>query len=444
MTKGTHADEYILEYMCHHTLSHRALYKRRRLRIAKQQRLRIERFSPYLCDLPLFCYITLGGVVLVSYHDEPEYPWHISGGPAFLSATDKSVNPGQKGSGVHTGISLIVQPHQYISRFMTYNIPNHVKTISNKCGAKPIVVHSYDLSLDNMLGYLTFGVLNTSLALWQDRKPSQDEDAWNCMDISHLGFLTLNAAQKRFFGYMKIIPDTCSTVFDRKWIATRSNLEYKHWCNMEDRGGAGHISLSPISPSQIHNDAIEHFGACIDTFEEMILNTSMIDENRLHYFLKNNPFILDPYGEVLSKPRWFYPEGKSPLEKKYIEPDFVIKRPNCEYVVVEIERKDKKLQTLSGQPSSQFTQAHFQTTEFRDYIKYHHELISTDFPGIDMRCEYWLIIGMNNDESETLSGRRRLLLENVRAKVFTFDELLTRAQHWYKGVTSFFSASADF
>jgi hypothetical protein len=76
----------------------------------------------------------------------------------------------------------------------------------------------------------------------------------------------------------------------------------------------------------------------------------------------------------VSRPRFVYPEGKSPLGKAYVEPDFVIRRPGSRYTVVELERPGKLVATKRGHARAEVTQASFQIAEFKDYIVEHYDL----------------------------------------------------------------------
>ncbi len=174
-------------------------------------------------------------------------------------------------------------------------------------------------------------------------------------------------------------------------------------------------------------------GKILEETERAVMEDPAITENTIHEMFVKFPFILDPVGKVVSKPKFVYPIGESPMGKEYVEPDFFIMMPNYSYIVVEIERPQKPLQTQAGHPSHQFTQAQFQSVEFRDFAERYSNRISRAFPGIDIDCEYWLVIGRNQEDAEKLNGRRRLLKKASTAdKIYTFGELFRRVKAWYE------------
>lgn len=127
---------------------------------------------------------------------------------------------------------------------------------------------------------------------------------------------------------------------------------------------------------------IEKIGEKIEAFERLLNEHEDDNESVFHEFLYKNSFLLDLYGEPVSKPRFKYPTIiESPLRKAYVEPDFIIKYPNQHYKLVELEKPSKKVTTKRGHSSSEFTQPAFQIAEWNVFIAEHYEQIKADFPG---------------------------------------------------------------
>lgn len=99
---------------------------------------------------------------------------------------------------------------------------------------------------------------------------------------------------------------------------------------------------------------IEKIGEKIEAFERLLNEHEDDNESVFHEFLYKNSFLLDLYGEPVSKPRFKYPTIiESPLRKAYVEPDFIIKYPNQHYKLVELEKPSKKVTTKRGHSSSE-------------------------------------------------------------------------------------------
>lgn len=140
--------------------------------------------------------------------------------------------------------------------------------------------------------------------------------------------------------------------------------------------------------------------------------------------MKANPILLDVYGELISKPRFRYPEGESPLGKAYVEPDFIIRYPGDKYKLVELEKPGKRLATSKGQTRAEVSQATFQIAEWMDYIRNHYELIKLKFPGISVNCSSMVVIGRASEESIG-AGRNTKRYMQMAGQQFAADELLS-------------------
>ncbi|MEX5577632.1 Shedu anti-phage system protein SduA domain-containing protein [Pseudophaeobacter sp. A-200-2] len=86
------------------------------------------------------------------------------------------------------------------------------------------------------------------------------------------------------------------------------------------------------------------------------------DEPSFQQFFEANPQFLDPMAvEVWPEPNLF---GSR-------KPDFVVKRSDGSYLVVEIECPSKALITKAGHPSADVTHAEHQATDYRKYMMGH-------------------------------------------------------------------------
>ena len=95
------------------------------------------------------------------------------------------------------------------------------------------------------------------------------------------------------------------------------------------------------------------------------------DEPSFQLFFQNHPLLLDP--------RAFQVWGKPDFHGK-LEPDFLIRTYDNNYVVVEIETPAKRLVTQSGQLSADATHAINQVLEYQEYLRSHVSAAAEAFP----------------------------------------------------------------
>lgn len=157
-----------------------------------------------------------------------------------------------------------------------------------------------------------------------------------------------------------------------------------------------------------------------------LISKNANDELVFQKFLEANPQLLDPMAiEVWPEPNLF---GSR-------KPDFVVKRSDGSYLVVEIECPGKTLITRGGHPSADVTHAEHQVTDYRNYMLRHIVNVKDVFPGFsDPDC--LVVVGMENNLT---SGQREVLASlngaRHRVKVVGFDWLLERAERISKNVS---------
>lgn len=163
----------------------------------------------------------------------------------------------------------------------------------------------------------------------------------------------------------------------------------------------------------------------IDDFRKLI-DRDANNEPSFQKFLETNPQFLDPMAiEVWPEPNLF---GSR-------KPDFVLKRSDGSYLVVEIECPGKTLVTQAGHPSAEVTHAEHQVTDYRNYMLRHIGTVKDVFPGFsDPDC--LVVIGL---ESALTPDQKKVLASlngaRHRIKVVGFDWLVERAERISKNVS---------
>jgi hypothetical protein len=164
----------------------------------------------------------------------------------------------------------------------------------------------------------------------------------------------------------------------------------------------------------------------VDRYEELLRN-SPTDEPTFHGFFMEYPQLLDPMAAVV----WSKPDFHGALE-----PDFVIKRSDNSYLIIEIECPGKSIVTQGNQLSADATQAERQGTEYRMFLTERLPEARQHFPFIrDPDC--LIVIGM--ESSLTPAQRKALVNANAsryRLQIAGFDWLLERARSILTNVSS--------
>ena len=176
----------------------------------------------------------------------------------------------------------------------------------------------------------------------------------------------------------------------------------------------------------------------ITRFERVLNEYIQGNESLFHNFLIENPLLLDVYGEPDSKPKFPFPEGESPLGKKYVEPDIIIRYPGNKYKLVELEKPSKHWGIKQGQTTSELNQAAFQCNEWDYYIRNHYELIKDKYPGISNQRSYMVVIGRKTEAH--VGGRnpeeyRHYIASQYPCEVCFYEDLLDKAKQVHAVLT---------
>jgi Shedu protein SduA, C-terminal len=152
---------------------------------------------------------------------------------------------------------------------------------------------------------------------------------------------------------------------------------------------------------------------------EALLRDHADDEPRFQAFLERHPQMVDPMAfEVWPQPNI---HGAK-------EPDFVIRRTDDTYLVVEIETPSKLLVTHSNKLSADATHAVAQATDYASFLVERLLNVRQQLPSF-RQPECLVVIGMERDLNPAQA--RALQIENEnrhRLRIVGFDWLLKRAE----------------
>lgn len=193
--------------------------------------------------------------------------------------------------------------------------------------------------------------------------------------------------------------------------------------------------MMPLSQSLIHlmdrQDVVEtlvaalgvkwlRFGPPVLDHYRRLIAESPDDEPAFQAFFCRYPQLLDPMAVQV----WSQPDLHGALE-----PDFVIRRADDSYLVVEIECPGKLLMTKGNQLSSEATHAENQAVEYESFLSERVREARAHFPKY-RRADCLVIIGteagLNHTQSEALE-RAKQRRQNVRIAGFDWLEERARA-----------------
>lgn len=161
---------------------------------------------------------------------------------------------------------------------------------------------------------------------------------------------------------------------------------------------------------------------------ENLLDKEPIREEELQVFLTDNPILIDPFTIEL--------RSKHQLGDDFIT-DYVSRRVNDEYIIIEIESTTDKIFNKDGQLNSATTKALAQVRDFQAWVNDNIAYAQKKLPGI-RRPEGIVIIGRDKDLSSI--SRKRLNEENYSRKgyikIVTYDDLLNQAKVVYSNILS--------
>ncbi|MFS0776093.1 Shedu anti-phage system protein SduA domain-containing protein [Neobacillus sp. 3P2-tot-E-2] len=192
---------------------------------------------------------------------------------------------------------------------------------------------------------------------------------------------------------------------------------------------------SPNDPSSFAKFVFNIFGESsikinkkiIERFNEIIINPNIKEED-CQVFLKENPALIDPLAKEI------IPKQKLGLE--FIT-DFVVRKLNDEYIMVEIEKPSTPIFTKTNDFSSHFTHALGQVLDFQEWVESNIAYADKIMPSITSPIGL-LVIGHNNQLNEFQKKKlRRFNINNHgKVKVITFDELLDNSYKLYSNMLS--------
>ena len=199
-------------------------------------------------------------------------------------------------------------------------------------------------------------------------------------------------------------------------------MGFLDWTSSYQRPGEGNAFRSQVF--EVFSEAtIKLTSRLIHAFEALINEDQ--SEETYQRFLKENPVLIDPVA------REILPKKKLGIE---LVTDFVVRRLDNEYVLVEIERPQDALFTGSDDFTARFTHAIGQIIDFQEWVDQHGEYARSLMPGISSPRGL-LVMGRRSQISPRQASKlKRYSLGLSAVDISTYDDLLERAKNVYRNI----------
>lgn len=159
---------------------------------------------------------------------------------------------------------------------------------------------------------------------------------------------------------------------------------------------------------------------------ENLLDSGPKREEDLQQFLTSHPILIDPFVSVLYT--------KQQLGSDFIT-DFIIRRMNDQYVIVEIENSTDRLFTKNGGFTTELSTAIGQVRDFQGWVSENIAYAQKKLPSIK-HPDGLVIIGRSKDLNDI--EVKRLAEENFsrrgHIRITTYDDLLNQARIVYRNM----------
>lgn len=161
----------------------------------------------------------------------------------------------------------------------------------------------------------------------------------------------------------------------------------------------------------------------IEDFEALV--NQELREEEYQQFLAAHPVLIDPLaGDVI-------PKQKLGLEKIT---DYVVRRLDNEYILVEIEKPQNRIFTESGDFTAEFTHAFGQVIDFQEWVDTHAEYARHLMPSLSSPRGLLIIgrrVGFSKEQEAKL---KRFCINSKSVEILTYDDVIQRARNLYENI----------
>lgn len=268
-------------------------------------------------------------------------------------------------------------------------------------------------------------ILSTLWAAADGRRPW----TWRLVDSTSMLWNVLPVeAQQRAQSALDNIAADATTDYDRFFdVIHFLSGEYDNaWVEDEnDEEGRSQRRFATRFFDLITHATIRISPSLIDRLERLIVAEER--EEEYQQFLADHPVFLDPLAsEMIEKHR---------LGSEHVT-DFVLRRHDGEYVLVEIEKPHDVMFTARNDFSAVFTHAYGQVLDFQQWVRDEIAYAQRQLPGISIPRGVLIIGRTATLSADNLKKLRAFRAANLSIDVLTYDDLIVRARNLYQSLRS--------
>ncbi|ABC29183.1 hypothetical protein HCH_02362 [Hahella chejuensis KCTC 2396] len=409
--------------------------------------------SPFISAKEFDVFLANNGVVISEVKEEPQHAWFVAGGPAIKVDTEPTSTPEHiidtlKENNIkgNIGIYRCVAKDYIPTRIWRGRIKNisESRALTHEKLNITLNLTLVKTDLRDLVSSLTFGALGIIIDNYIINK---ELNLGEPTIIQKFGFFPADLNSRRFFNYLEIYNYSDEIGWSTRNIKLRISNDLRRdfaraLSISADEKVHGTLTLGSLNNwIENYTNRLSKLEKAINEFKGILLFQSDDKEETFHKLIENNPILLDVYGSCISKPQLHYPvDHKSPIGKKYLEPDFIVCYPDQSYKLIELERASKRVATVQGHPRAEVSQAAYQIAEWTDFISEHYNEIRNDYPGINSKCKTCIIISRSQQEKfsniEDMNRYKGQLIRQFRVdEIITYDDLYERVCNAYTTLT---------
>ncbi len=184
---------------------------------------------------------------------------------------------------------------------------------------------------------------------------------------------------------------------------------------------------SRTAPAREENPLIASFNRALEEFRGLISNPDVHEKRDLHPFIEENPFLLFPNPDTtLSE----VPIGLGTEHRI----DFMVRRPNATYLLVELENPRHQITTQAGDFTAEVNHALCQVEDWQEWIEGNLTTVQGYYP--EMTSPEGLVVIGREDGSEQQARRLRRRNVNMRGRIeiLTYDDLVRGAESYVRAL----------
>lgn len=199
-----------------------------------------------------------------------------------------------------------------------------------------------------------------------------------------------------------------------------SDMWLRHWWSYRPS------VRSRSTPAREENPLVTSLNRTLEEFRGLIANPDVHEKRDIHPFIEENPFLLFPNPDATFSE---VPIGMGTEHRI----DFMVRRPDATYLLVELENPRHKITTQEGDLTAAVNHALCQVEDWQEWMESNPQLVRDHYPELTSP-EGLVVIGRDGDEQQARRLRRRNVNMRGRVEILTYDDLVRSAESYIRSI----------